>query len=236
MKLLFSFLFTISLFAQGTQQSLLISQKIAAGGAPIAQVATVSAAGLSGATTGTITTSAGQIAIAAVATFGGTACSETMSDSKGNSWNCDVSNDGQASKVAIWCSVLSNVGTLHTFTITGSAVAISVSTYSGTAGACSSQTSNANNGGAASLPPGSITPGADGALCVTSNWAAQYAGDYDWAVTSGYTLIHTIQSVGGTNIAQGSWYQIQTTATATNPPWAGSNNEVASLAACYAAP
>lgn len=201
---------------------------------PIAQIAKASKAGLTGATTDAIDTTGANKLIAVTSSFGDTPCSNSMTDSKSNTWVCDVQETSGNSKIAIWSVANPIVGSGHTATYTGVAVVLSFSAWSNTANANKDVSNSGNNGaGTTTVQPGSITPSADNALVITGVTTNQGSG-FDWIIASGYTVIHSVDAVGGTNVSLGSDYQIQTTATATNPTWTGTSAVAAAVIAAYA--
>lgn len=67
--------------------------------------------------------------------------------------------------------------------------------------------------------PGSITPGSNNELVVTS-FGYNNTQTFGAGSVTGYTEGGAPDFTGGTNYGGGGYYQIQTTATATNPSWA----------------
>lgn len=149
----------------------------------------------------------------------------TITDSKSNIWTRINNYDGGSGNVsgvaAYYCSN-PIVGTGHTFTETGANYgAISVFACSGTRTA--STPLDQQNGQyiatlGATATPGSITPSANN--CIVFSGVMNYNGSAP-TMPSGYTAGFTWTT--STAYAGGAGYQIQTTATATNPSWGNMN-------------
>ncbi len=243
------------LFASSVlRPDVVITLRHKAGATPITRVAISWAADSSTADTsaggqgGPINTSTANLLTAEGAFFGSNPASVTMADSVGgnsNIWTLVTSeiNVGNGNvTIGHWCSVPTHVGATHNFTLTGVAISLTVEAWAGTGASCtpSGTPTHSSAGGVpgTTITPGSITPAAAGALCVTAMTNNIYTpGAFDWTVTSGYTLNTTLQPISATTVPIGSWYQIQSPGpSATDPPWAGTFGTNSALAACYPAP
>ena len=89
-----------------------------------------------------------------------------------------------------------------------------------TSSAFDQQNGATSAGTPASFQPGSVTPSEDNELvvsCVCTSVASAWTA-------SGYTAIATYVPAGANSVGLAAGYQIQTTATATNPMWSGSSS------------
>lgn len=181
--------------------------------------------------TSAIDTTGADLLIAAGVQVGG----GVMSDSKSNTWTeigpSATSAGGQI--ISLFYVLNPTVGSGHTFDFggTGAYPTLCVQAWSGSAGGLKDQSNSSASGGlVSSIQPGSITPTQNNELVVTaSGWdqAGNTATD-----PTGYTRTDYIAGVGGVNYADQFEYQIQTTATATNPTWnySGPNNAAVIIA------
>lgn len=167
------------------------------------------------ATTSAFDTTGADLLVAHVSSSAGDG---TMSDSKGNTWNIAVGPTaaGRADSVIFWC-IPTSVGSGHTFTYSksGDSPNLSVEAFSGFTSGTVDQTNSATAVSAANLQPGSITPSVDNCLVVSG---FGHDNGTVGAVT-GYTVTDTDAGAGGLAWGGSMAYQIQTTATATNPTW-----------------
>ena len=142
-----------------------------------------------------------------------------VTDSKSNTWTKLTKKDGVAgnvSRVTLWYAKNPTVGSGHTFTQTAggfpSIVAMSFS------GADTTSPFDVENGynvpSLATLQTGSVTPNQANSLVVfaVNGWTAEPT-----SVDGTYTLSYHNAYGPGTQFAGGGGYDIQTTATATNP-------------------
>ncbi len=166
--------------------------------------------------TSAIDTTGATLLVVAITRFQGDAPNpENLSDSKGNTWHRLTSIRGSTSAVCLFYAESPTVGSGHTFTFTDASFgSLTVAAFSG---ALLTSPFDQENG-AAATQPGSITPGEDNELVVTS--FSSFDGSAP-GTPSGYTTTDSTPNVPSVNLAGGIAYQIQTTATATNPnSWA----------------
>ena len=149
----------------------------------------------------------------------------TESDSKGNAYTdlTAQNNTGNRGSQLHYCEN-PTVGSGHTATATSSTgyPSIQFGAFSGvaTSSAFDQQNGATSAGTPASFQPGSVTPSEDNELvvsCVCTSVASAWTA-------SGYTAIATYAPAGANSVGLAAGYQIQTTATATNPMWSGSSS------------
>ncbi len=147
-----------------------------------------------------------------------TASPPTLSDSKSNSWGSPILTEVGASggSAAMYYCKNPNIGTAHTFTLTGGADnSACFAAFDGRDTTSPlDQSSGANLG---SVQPGSITPSTDNQLVVAvSGGGIGTTGTVD----SGMTVTDFNPFVGGTGYHSVLAYIIQSTAGAINPTFA----------------
>lgn len=153
----------------------------------------------------------------------------SLSDSAGNTWTqiATYSGAGNQSGVTIYyCNNFTRSAT-HTFTTSSKFCNISIMCFTGNRTASTPQdqiNGQFISGTTGNNTPGSITPSVNDCLVIST--VMDYGGTNPTTPT-GYTLI--AKGPTSTAFAWGVAYQIQTTATATNPNWAGSTGSNASV-------
>jgi hypothetical protein len=95
--------------------------------------------------------------------------------------------------------------------------AIAVAAFSGSHAAPFDQ-ENQNNGVAATIQPGSITPAQDNELII-SGFTPEGAMGGPASINEGMTIADQIDATGGSNVGIAIAYKTQTTAAAINPTW-----------------
>lgn len=188
--------------------------------APVAYVSGQSGADADTFTTSAIDTTGANLLVAAIATEGGAA---TISDSKGNTWNTIDSFNVFGSRILqLAYSVPSSVGSGHTFTVTGTDIfaGVSVGSYSGAHATPLGASSKNGTIFGSSLQPGSLTPSEDNMLLVTG---LQYEDSSTPTINSSFTVETTNVKADFGETGSSLADQIQTSATARNPTWSGTN-------------
>lgn len=213
----------------------------AAGGTIVAGPA-VSAGSSTGnsVTTGSIDTSGYSALFVWIAydDFGGV---PDLSDNKSNTWTANGSpltiRSGSAIvKGQLYFCLGATVGSGHTFTATGSFnyPTIAVASFSGVATSSAFDSENGAGGTSlSSLQPGSITPSVNNELVILGLSLNNTDTPTD---PSGYTRASGTAGDAANHIGGFIDYQIQTTATATNPNWTWSTPTIAAAGiACFKA-
>lgn len=181
----------------------------------------VSATG--GTTTGADTSGADLIVVALeYYKASGSNLTDSVGGGAGNTWTAltDYQNPAANSAVRIYYCSNPTVGASHTFSTTSDFSGLCVLAVSGARTATSPFDQEIGDTGGfagATQGPGSITPSVNGCLVVTGFYQ-NTAGAPAPTVPAGYTAIGTPWPTA-TAFTGGAAYQIQTTATATNPPW-----------------
>lgn len=160
--------------------------------------------------------------VAAIARYQGA----TLTDSKSNTWTLlsTYAAGGDPTTELYYC-IPTSVGSGHTFSYSGSNAfsSIAVAAFSGvkqTSPQDGSTTTNTGSG-LTSIQPGSITPSVDGGLWVSA-LGINNCGSVPASTFAGVTSRRDhLNSVGGydDNYGVGLTWEIQTTATASNPTW-----------------
>jgi hypothetical protein len=188
---------------------------------PLALVASTSdGLGQNGGASSAIDTTGANLLVLVASWYAGVG-NPTISDSKGNSWTPLTQQDGAApgfASVRMYYSVPSSVGSGHTFSLTGADTycTISVDAFSGAHASPYTSQENGSASGGVQQAAGSVTPSEDNCVVVTGLAAPEALGAVP--SVSGYTADAT-NYIAATAMAGGIAYQIQTTATATNPLW-----------------
>ena len=180
------------------------------------------------------------VMVCSVNRAGGTMTGPT--DSKSNTWTSLTLQSNTNPSCQIFYVTNPTVGASHTFSIggTGTQSSFCVAAFSGVhASAPFDQESGTGGGGMSdSIQPGSITPSENGCLMIFG--AAN--GRTETPTSTGYTVINQ-PLVISTSFGSALAYQIQTTATATNPTmnygvgsWGGGNIALASFKPSAGAP
>jgi hypothetical protein len=147
--------------------------------------------------------------------------STTPTDSKGNTWTALTAQENSFGITSrLWYCVCCTVGTGHTFNANASDGTITVMAFTSTnAPLFDTENGALHPASGTTFAPGSITPAANDSLVVAA--AAGAGGSLTtWtSVTGGGfgTLTEVADNSGGSTIAIGMDYVIQTTAAATNP-------------------
>jgi hypothetical protein len=190
-----------------------------------ALVAHSTIAGTNGGTSGAIDTSGANLLIFGLAYVN--AGSVAASDSKSNTW-ADLTDPGPSSPQGrISYAKNATTGASHTGTGTGSGVFLGAcfAAFSGADTASPfDQQSTGLGAGLTSLQAGSILPGSDNQLIIAT---LSGFGQSSIAIDSGFTIIDTVVSSGGTNYGCATAYKIQTTAIAVNPTWSWTGSTAA---------
>ncbi len=158
----------------------------------------------------------------------------TPTDSLGNMWTAGPVVAGSfTSFTKLWFVFgTPSVGAGHTFTPGGGLGGLVVEAWSGalTTNPLVQQAAGATTGGATTIQPGSLTPGANGALVIQG-----VGGGIDSSTTinGSYTLDQVEAGIGGVSYgtAIASW--VQTTATATNPTWTDASTYMNALGVSF---
>lgn len=200
-----------------------------------ALVNSVHAKGLNTTTSAAIDTTGANLLVVALSRQPFT--SPTLTDSKGNTWTAAPNTASNVlGQTRFWFCINPTVGTGHTFTFTGSTIAINftVMAFSGADTGESSYTahSNATASNASTLQPGSITPPDDNSLVL-----AVMGGEGTTGVTvdSGLTELTDDAFSSGNYYALDVAYKIQTTAAAINPTFSSDKINSASIISFKAA-
>lgn len=172
-----------------------------------------------GATAGAFDSTGANLLIACVSKYA--SATATVTDSKSNTWNMLVEfSFATEADIQIWYSVPTSVGTLHTFTVSGTGVTSSthVTAWAGAHATPADQTNGAGADTGTTQQPGSVTPGTDDQLVVTCITNGTNTNDTGRAINSGFTISGEIGEQSGSYDVAGA-YLVQTTATPVNPTW-----------------
>ncbi len=157
-----------------------------------------------------------------------------VSDSKGNTWVPLTEQNQAGSRFSrLWYAENPTVGAGHTFTVAGSLI-FSYMVAASFSGVATSSPFDVENGddvaGVSAIQPGSVTPSEDDELFVTGMCSA--SGNGTPAIDSSFSVIASQIFVGGTSMAGGMAYKVQTSAGAENPTWSwvDANNAAAIIA------
>lgn len=169
-------------------------------------------------TSASIDSSTGDLIIITTSSDSGTPAG--VSDNKSNTWHALTQITSGSVRTQLFYCFNCNVGTGHTFTVTGSAQSASVQVFKGAQLSPDpfDQQNGTANGVTTTAQPGSITPGANGELVVSG---IGINGTYGATLTidSGFTVADKVDFTGGSNYGNGLAYIVQTTAGAVNPTW-----------------
>jgi hypothetical protein len=157
-----------------------------------------------------------------------------LSDSKSNTWTALTLRASGSVKCRLYYCLNPTVGSGHTFSADSDYHVISVLAFSGAHATSSFE--NENGAGAASgtsLQTGSLTPAENNELLVAA--VSGVDSSPSEAINLGFTLEEFNDYGGGSNMMGGLAYQIQTTATARNPAWSGTDMERAAAIATFKA-
>lgn len=198
---------------------------------------TIATPGANGGSTSAIDTTGATLIVVLTAEYLG-GIGHSVSDSKGNTWTPltqQQAGAGLYSRVRIYYTIPTSVGSGHTFTFSGSGghPVIMVQAFSGTKSSGAFDAENgASTNSAGTLSPGSITPSEDN--CVVTQLVCNDNLGAMASIDGSYVVSDSTGAVGGTNVAGTAAYKVQTTATATNPTWTlGGTADAAAAAACF---
>lgn len=150
--------------------------------------------------------------------YSGAGTGPSVSDSKFNTWLSCTASSGGGLTGQIYYVEGALTGTGHTFTVTniGAFLGVAIAWFSGGAASSSFDVEAINyNSSGPTFAPGNITPTQAGDL-ILAGWSYNNATTYV-SVDSGMTLLDAFPTTGGSNIAAGMVYAIQTSAAAINP-------------------
>jgi hypothetical protein len=171
-----------------------------------------------GGTTSGINTTGATLLVVALAGYQGT---PTISDNKGNSWTYKTASGGTYEVQFAYC-LSPNVGTGHTFTLTGSGIYPACQVYA-FSGVSAFDTSNQTAGGSGSPAyTGSITPSQTGDLIIVVAAGNATSGTVGITATtpSGFAPINPSDGalqVSGTAVGIGTTYEVYNSTSALNP-------------------
>lgn len=180
----------------------------------------VSAGGTSPTTSSVDTTGANFIAVS-ICWFnsGQSTTAPSVTDNKSNTFTpLTVRNTGSNLSNVLYYSTNPTVGSGHTFTLNGVSISsICVAAFSGADTTLPFDLQNgAGSASAASIQPGSITPGANNEILITGVGS----GLIDpFSINGGFSIAQQSGNGGNTFFPSGLAYLIQTTAGAANPTW-----------------
>lgn len=202
----------------------------------IAPVAGAHAAGFQGATTTATDFTGVDLIVVGQVSYTGNPTSN-VTDNLGNIYSpLSKQTGGTASAAQLLYCHAPTVSALMRFTPGNANADIHVVGFSGSAASPFDQQNGNVAGAVTSIQAGSITPGANGELCVV------LAGGFNGSgvPSSGdpnYTLIDANAFVASVSFQGGLWYSIQTTAAATNPTisWSGAGGDAEAVIASFKA-
>lgn len=186
-------------------------------------IASVSVAGANGGTTAGIDTTGADLLVAVIGSFTGVSMTK-MSDSKSNIWHAlKIFGTSSSTFTQFFVSFPYVVGTSHTFTTNEASSFSAMNVMAFSAAPLLQNVIGATSGsGGTSFQPGSLTPGANGALIVTGLCLHNtYA---NLAIDNGFTIAEAVQYSAGVNLASAAAYLFQPTAAASNPTWSWTNS------------
>lgn len=185
-----------------------------------AYVASASASGTNTFSTSAINTTGASLLVCLVSHYDATGA-PTLSDSNTNTWTHLTEPITGIARASFYYAKNPTVGSGHTFTLTGTGIYSTLvgAAFSGADTTAPFDQENNTGGGAltsgGTAKAGSITPTVDNELVVAG------IGDDSTATMSlsGYTVSDQQPYSAGVNFGGAFGYAIQTTATATDPPW-----------------
>jgi hypothetical protein len=186
--------------------------------AAIALVNHIAAAGANTFTSSSVSMSGANLLVMVVTEA--SAAAGTPSDSSSNTWTGLTEQCVSTPCNRIYYAKNATVSGSQTFTLTGSSffAVISVLSFSGadTTAPFDVEAGTGGGGFGTTANPGSITPGSNNEVVVTG-----FAWNNSQTISSvtGYTISDQTNFAGGSNYGGAGAYNIQTTATATNPTW-----------------
>lgn len=188
------------------------------GTSPIAFIAGVETASINGTdvTSATINSTGANLLVAVVADYG-LGVAGNVTDTKGNSWTPKTiyADGGNLSRVRLFWSKPSSVGSAHAALYTGTQPSIAFAAFSNT-NASPFESEVGTSGTSVSPAGGSITPGANNGLIISA-----FCGLSNLPITPDptFTIIGSAIASSANNFSIGMAYLIQTTAGAVNPVW-----------------
>ncbi len=189
-------------------------------------------------TTTTINTTGATLLVVTISDYQAALAQAVPSDSKMNTWTSLTTYNADLS-VRVTTSYVANptVGTLHTFTATGSVAypSICVASFSGVVSMSPLDQQHGQGGVAAAttLQPGSITPSQNNELVITG-LAFDTSGTV--SIDSGFTITDQTDYMPGAAFGAALAYIVQTTAGAVNPTWTFAMANAAAAQSSYKAP
>ena len=183
-----------------------------------------------------IDTTGATLLIAAAAYFTGGNDPPTITDNKSNTWNgLTAYATGSNSKVKIYYSFPSSVGSSHTITSDGSFQSIGFMAFSGLtpsfdAGKDSGNGTTSGN----SIQPGSLTPSQDNCLLISAFEFGTNTNDIS-AIDSSFIAPINPEGAGSGSFRLALAYKIQTSASGENPTWStgGSADQMSTALAVF---
>lgn len=189
---------------------------------PVASL--VEGLGTNGGTSSSINTTGANFLVLAVS-YGISVIS--VSDSKSNTWT-PLTEYGTVSTAFNRIYYVENptVGSGHTFTVTGTNTfpGVAVDAWAGalTSSVFDQQNGNANAASVTSIQPGSVTPGSNDQLVVTTMTNFGDPSNSSRSINGGFTISGQVGNPSGTNYPVALAYLVQTSAAAANPTWSWS--------------
>lgn len=165
--------------------------------------------------------------VANVSEYSGGTPHVTISDSSSNTWTCLTSQNATPQETLDTLCYVANPTTTSSQTVTiagtGTFSTAQIAAFNGvrTLSPFDPGVQNGNKAGGplTTIQPGSVTPSLANSLVVTGISFGAPAGAITVSGGGGYTQTDTQQYVASTTESGSLAYQIQTTATATNPTW-----------------
>lgn len=183
----------------------------------IAPVANTSCGAATTCTTGAINTTGATLAVIAATDFNNTIQAANISDSKGNTWTNLTTQFSSTTRARLFYSVLSSVGSGHTFTVASASFpSIVVRTFSGVKTSSPFDVETGGTSSTTTVATGSLTPSENNELIVTGVGFDRIATP---SIDSGFNTPVGVNFSSGSNMGTSLSYIIQTTATAVNPTW-----------------
>lgn len=173
-------------------------------------------------TTDPIDTTGASLIVVAVASY--SSVTPSVSDSKGSTWTAltKYMHGSSTTSMQLFYSKNPNVGSNHTFIVTGSGIyeSVAVAAFSGTdtaVGIDGATGAVSGPGAVTTLQPGSVTPSEDNCVLVTALAVDSPAAVL--SINSGFTIAAQLGSGSGASYNLGIAYKVQTAAQAENPTW-----------------
>lgn len=170
---------------------------------------------------------------------GGGSGSLTLSDLVGGNSNIYTAlteqSDAEGSSRIYYCINPTYTGSGHTFTATGTVIAVSVdvAAFNGINPVYESENGTFNHTAAGSLAPGSRTPSISGALII-SGFSAETAQNQTLSITASLAITDQAAGAGGLNENGALAWLEQLVAASINPSWSWSGGATREAAATLA--